>query len=86
MDFLSGPEPSRNKLNHHKTPVFPGCLLLSKVARASLLEYIYKKIMELLQNSASEGERAHDKGRGREGGKKAEQTLCFADICGFRVS
>lgn len=31
---------------------------------------IYKKIIELLQNSASEGEKAHDKGKGREGGRE----------------
>lgn len=43
VDFLSEPEASRNKSNLPKSLVFPGCLLLGEVARASLLSVYLEK-------------------------------------------
>lgn len=75
IDILSQPEPSRNKLNHHKSSVFIPRMSALKQGSKSIFAgvHIYKKIRELLQNSASKGESTQQ--RKREGDRTTHSGL-----------
>lgn len=78
VDFLSEPEASRNKSNLPKSLVFPGCLLLGKVARASLLSMYLEKYNGISAQLSTIRKKAQSKWTEKVRGRQTQrtETLC----------
>lgn len=83
VDFLSEPEASRNKSNLPKSLVFPGCLLLGEVARASLLS-VYLEKYSGISAQLSTIRKKSTKQMNREGERKTDTGIYLE--CGYASS